>query len=116
MRNIRQNLFLAFVYNAVGVPVRGWSALSDPGAGQPDLGERGDDAQLGVGHCECAATEARSTAGESGRAQTPAPQQTAHETASSGMNGFSMNATHPASAAPPLSEGWTDALNAMTGI
>ena len=33
MRNIRQNLFLAFVYNAVGVPRRGRGAV--PGRGHP---------------------------------------------------------------------------------
>ena len=28
MRNIRQNLFFAFIYNALGLPHRRWSALS----------------------------------------------------------------------------------------
>ena len=56
MRNIRQNLFLAFVYNAVGVPVAAGRALSaDRHAHQPDLGERRDDAQLGLGDRERAA-------------------------------------------------------------
>ena len=59
MRNIRQNLFLAFVYNAVGVPVAAGRPLSvHRDADQPDLGERGDDAQLGVGHRERAAAPA----------------------------------------------------------
>ena len=59
MRNIRQNLFLAFVYNAVGVPVAAGVLypLHRP-ADQPDLGERRDDLQLGVGDCQRAASEA----------------------------------------------------------
>ena len=48
MRNIRQNLFLAFVYNAVGVPVAAGVLYPFTGiADQPDLGQRGDDVQLG---------------------------------------------------------------------
>ena len=59
MRNIRQNLFLAFVYNAVGVPVAAGVLYPFFGcADQPDLGQRGDDAELGVGHRECAAAAA----------------------------------------------------------
>ena len=55
MRNIRQNLFLAFIYNAIGVPVA--AGVLYPFIGildQPDLGERRDDVQLGVGDPECA--------------------------------------------------------------
>ena len=66
MRNIRQNLFLAFVYNAVGVPVAAgvlYPVLRD--ADQPDLGKRGDDVQFGVGHCQC--TQAATSAAVSGR-------------------------------------------------
>ena len=60
MRNIRQNLFLAFVYNAVGVPVAAGVLYPFIGAAdQPDLGERGDDVQLGVGDCQRAAAPAR---------------------------------------------------------
>ena len=47
MRNIRQNLFLAFVYNAVGVPVA--AGLLYPLTGtliSPTLGERRDDIQV----------------------------------------------------------------------
>ena len=59
MRNIRQNLFLAFVYNAVGVPVAAGVLVSVlRGADQPDLGERGDDVQLGVGDRQRAAAVA----------------------------------------------------------
>ena len=49
MRNIRQNLFLAFVYNALGVPVAAGVLypVSRP-ADQPDLGERRDDLQLAL--------------------------------------------------------------------
>ena len=60
MRNIRQNLFFAFVYNVLGVPDRGRPAL--PGlrlAAQPDHRQRGDDVQLGVRHRQRAATAAR---------------------------------------------------------
>ena len=50
MRNIRQNLFFAFVYNAPG-PDRGRRALSDHRTvAQPDDRQRGDDLQLGLGH------------------------------------------------------------------
>ena len=60
MRNIRQNLFLAFVYNAVGVPVAAGVLYPLTGTlDQPDLGERRDDAQFGVGDLERAATAAR---------------------------------------------------------
>ena len=60
MRNIRQNLFLAFVYNALGVPVAAGVLYPLLGiAHQPDLGERRDDVQLGVGHRERAAAAAR---------------------------------------------------------
>ena len=50
LRNIRQNLFLAFVYNTLGVPIA--AGVLYPvrrAADQPDLGERRDDAQLAVG-------------------------------------------------------------------
>ena len=60
MRNIRQNLFLAFVYNAIGVPVAAGVLYPFTGTlDQPDLGERGDDAQLGVGDRQRAAPAAR---------------------------------------------------------
>ena len=53
LRNIRQNLFLAFVYNSVGVPVAAGVLYPLTGAPhQPDVGERGDDTQLVVGHCK----------------------------------------------------------------
>ena len=59
MRNIRQNLVFAFVYNALGVPDRRGRALSlvRPAA-QPDDRQRGHDLQLGLGdrrtRCGCA--------------------------------------------------------------
>ena len=60
MRNIRQNLFLAFVYNALGVPVAaGVLYPLHRAADQPDLGQRGDDVQLGVGDRQRAAAAAR---------------------------------------------------------
>ncbi len=56
MRNIRQNLFLAFIYNAIGVPVAAGRAVSADGTSDlAHLGERRDDLQLGVGHRQCAA-------------------------------------------------------------
>ena len=58
MRNIRQNLFFAFVYNALGVPMA--AGVLYPfvrPAAQPDDRQRRDDVQLGVGHrrtrCVC---------------------------------------------------------------
>ena len=60
MRNIRQNLFFAFVYNVLGVPDRGRRALSGlRPAAQPDDRQRGDDVQLGVRHRQRAAAAAR---------------------------------------------------------
>ena len=56
MRNIRQNLFFAFVFNALGDPDRGRRAL--PGlrpAAQPDDRQRRDEHQLGAGHHQRAA-------------------------------------------------------------
>ena len=53
MRNIRQNLFFAFVYNALGVPVAAGALYPFFGSAlEPDLGERGDEVQLGVGDRE----------------------------------------------------------------
>ena len=57
MSNIRQNLFFAFVYNVLGVPV---AAVCLPGSGpaaQPDDRERRHDLQFGVGHRQCASPE-----------------------------------------------------------
>ena len=60
MRNIRQNLFLAFVYNAVGVPVAAGVLYPFTGhADQPDLGERRDDAEFGVGNWQRASGEGK---------------------------------------------------------
>ena len=67
MRNIRQNLFFAFVYNAAGVPIAagvlypvfGLAAVADRRGG-------GDGALLGQRHRECAEAAARraSSAGD----------------------------------------------------
>ena len=56
MRNIRQNLFFAFVYNALGVPGGRRRAVSvlRPAA-EPDDRQRGDELQLRVGDRERAA-------------------------------------------------------------
>ena len=57
MRNIRQNLFFAFVYNALGVPIAAgvlYPVLRHPA--QPDDRGGGDELQLRLGDRECAAT------------------------------------------------------------
>ena len=54
MRNIRQNLFFAFFYNAIGVPIAagalypifGWQLQSDPGC-------RCHELQFSLGHHQC---------------------------------------------------------------
>ena len=61
MRNIRQNLFLAFVYNAIGVPCRGCAVSVHRHPDQSDLGERRDDAELRVRHRQCPAPAPGST-------------------------------------------------------
>ena len=56
MRNIRQNLFFAFVYNVLGVPVA--AGVLYPVFGlllSPDVRQRRDDLQLGVRHRQRAA-------------------------------------------------------------
>ena len=56
MRNIRQNLFFAFLYNVLGVPVA--AGVLYPVFGlllKPDDRQCGHDLQLGLGHCERAA-------------------------------------------------------------
>ncbi len=56
MRNIRQNLFFAFVYNALGVPIA--AGVLYPVFGillSPVIGGAGDVAELGVGGGERAA-------------------------------------------------------------
>ena len=68
MRNIRQNLFFAFVYNAAGVPIA--AGVLYPLFGillSPDDRRRGDDAQLGLGDRQRAAP-ARSEAVKIGEA------------------------------------------------
>ena len=59
MRNIRQNLFFAFIYNVLGRADRGWRSLSVARtAAQPDDRQRGDDVQLGLGHRQRPSVEA----------------------------------------------------------
>ena len=59
MRNIRQNLFFAFVYNALGVPVAAGVALPVFGLLlSPDDRERRDEPQLGLGDRQRAAAAA----------------------------------------------------------
>ena len=60
MANIRQNLFFAFVYNALGVPMAAgvlYPVLRP--AAEPDDRRRGDELQLGVGDRERAAASKR---------------------------------------------------------
>ena len=59
MRNIRQNLFLAFVYNALSVPVAAgvlYPVLRH--AHQPDLGQRRHEPEFAVGGRQRAAAAA----------------------------------------------------------
>ena len=59
MRNIRQNLFFAFVYNAIGVPIAAgvlYPVLRPPA--EPDDRRRGDELQLGLGDRQRAAAAA----------------------------------------------------------
>ena len=64
MRNIRQNLVLAFIYNALGVPVGGGRALPlVRTSAEPHHGERGDEPQLGVGDRQRAAAAAGGAVG-----------------------------------------------------
>ena len=51
MRNIRQNLFFAFVYNALGVPIAAGGALPRVRpAPEPDHCQRGHEPEFGLGH------------------------------------------------------------------
>ena len=53
MRNIRQNLFFAFVYNALGVPIAAGVLYPFIGlAAEPDDRRGGDEPELGVGDRE----------------------------------------------------------------
>jgi Cu+-exporting ATPase len=57
MGNIRQNLFFAFIYNALGVPIAAGVLISlvRPAA-EPDDRRGRHERELGVGHRECAAS------------------------------------------------------------
>ena len=60
MRNIRQNLFFAFIYNAAGVPLA--AGVLYPLFGillSPDRGGGGDGAELGQRHRQRAAAAPR---------------------------------------------------------
>ena len=60
MRNIRQNLFFAFVYNALGVPIAGGALYPVFGLLlEPDDRQRGDELQFRLGDHERAATAQR---------------------------------------------------------
>ena len=58
MNNIRQNLFFAFVYNLVGVPIAAGVLFPFFGfASIADDRKCGDDFQFGFGYFECIAVE-----------------------------------------------------------
>ena len=59
MRNIKQNLFFAFVYNALGVPVAAGVLYPFMAAAEPDHRRRGDEPLLGVGDRQRAAPARR---------------------------------------------------------
>ena len=72
MRNIRQNLFFAFVYNALGVPIAAgvlYPVLRAPA--QPDDRRRGDELQLGLGDraTRCGSARSNLVAGPEQRAE-----------------------------------------------
>ena len=58
MSNIRQNLFFAFVYNVLGVPVAAGVLCLPGSAAEPHDRKRCDDLQFRVGHRQCASPEA----------------------------------------------------------
>jgi len=60
MRNIRQNLFFAFAYNAAGIPIAGGVFLSKPGTSAvPDRRRRRDGAVFGERRRQCASPPER---------------------------------------------------------
>ena len=58
MSNIRQNLFFAFVYNVLGVPVAAGVLCPFLGLLLSPMIKRCDDLQFRVGHRQCASPEA----------------------------------------------------------
>jgi hypothetical protein len=66
MRNIRQNLFFAFVYNALGVPVAAGVLYPGSACCSAHDRERGDEPQLGVGDRQRAAPAAGELVGMCG--------------------------------------------------
>jgi hypothetical protein len=59
MRNIRENLFFAFIYNALGCPSRRGALSGVRAAVEPNHRQRGMSLRLGVGHRQHTATAAR---------------------------------------------------------
>lgn len=53
MSNIRQNLFFAFIYNALDIPIRRWRALFIlRSSAQPDYRGRSREPELSLRHRE----------------------------------------------------------------
>ena len=89
MRNIRQNLFLAFVYNMVGVPVA--AGVLYPFLGilfSPDLGQRRDDAELCICNQQRAAVEARRSVEEASMVIDPVCKMTIDENKAVGKSEY----------------------------
>ena len=63
MRNIRQNLFFAFVYNALGVPIAAGVLYPVLGLLVADDRRRGHGALVGQRDRQCPALAARDVAG-----------------------------------------------------
>ena len=97
MRNIRQNLFFAFVYNALGVPIAaGVLYPVSRASAEPDDRQRRDDLQLGLGDRQRAAASARRALKE--RASARAHRAPGPGSATGQRGGFPWSARRTSSA------------------